>query len=87
MKIKGFQDTIKWYDKHAQEYIAFSYATVQMDVIEKFIAMLPSAPKVLDVGCGPGRDAGIFFQKGVQVTGVDLSKELIKIAKRKSLSV
>ena len=61
MKIKNFKDTIRWYDEHAEEYTAFSYAIAQIDVIDSFIAMLPKNPVILDAGCGPGRDSAIFL--------------------------
>jgi len=35
---------------------------------------------VLDLGCGPGRDAKSFREMGCEVTGVDLSSELLDIA-------
>lgn len=37
--------------------------------------------KVLDVGCGIGRFSMLFGEKGAQVTGIDLSKEMVKTAK------
>ena len=40
--------------------------------------------KILDVGCGAGRDAKYFIQHGYDVTGVDLCPELLKIAREKA---
>ncbi len=37
--------------------------------------------RILDLGCGPGRDVKTFNQKGFFVTGLDLSKEMLKRAK------
>ena len=48
--------------------------------MEKFISLLPPKAKILDVGCGSGRDAKIFTEKGLSVVGVDFSQNLIDIA-------
>lgn len=37
--------------------------------------------QVLDAGTGPGRDAEIFAQRGLEVVGIDASVEFIKLAK------
>ncbi len=42
---------------------------------------IPAGSKVLDMACGTGRHSVIFSKKGFQVTAVDLSKNLLKIAK------
>ena len=36
---------------------------------------------LLDMGCGTGAHAEIFCDKGYKVHGIDLSKEMLKIAK------
>lgn len=42
--------------------------------------------KVLDVGCGSGRLFELFSKKNIEYFGIDFSKKLIDIAKRKYLS-
>lgn len=38
--------------------------------------------EVADVGCGPGRIAGHLRSLGLTVTGIDLSSEMLKVARR-----
>jgi demethylmenaquinone methyltransferase/2-methoxy-6-polyprenyl-1,4-benzoquinol methylase len=40
--------------------------------------------KVLDVATGTGKQAFAFARKGYQVTGIDLSEEMLEIARRKN---
>jgi 2-polyprenyl-3-methyl-5-hydroxy-6-metoxy-1,4-benzoquinol methylase len=48
------------------------------------IDKLPANASILDVGCGSGFPiASYLINKGFQVTGVDSSKELLKIAEQK----
>ncbi len=60
-----------------------SFATEQK-YIDLFIRHLGDGRKVLDVGCGSGFPiASYLIKQGLQVTGVDASKELLAIAKVK----
>ncbi|MEY2566580.1 MAG: hypothetical protein QOE35_1109 [Actinomycetota bacterium] len=36
--------------------------------------------RVLDVGCGPGRHAGVMVERGFAVVGVDISEDFLTIA-------
>lgn len=74
--------TKKSYQATAKKYAAKVENLAPMQSIEKFVKHLPSRAKVLDIGCGSGRDAKIFSEKGLYVTGIDLCPDLINIAKK-----
>ncbi len=83
MKIKGFKDTIKWYDKNARQYAISVEDFSNKEQIDEFVELLPKNAKVLDAGCGGGRDSNSLAAKGINVIGIDLSTGLLKIAKAK----
>lgn len=45
---------------------------------------LPTNARILDLGCGAGRYARAIARRGYQVTGVDLSADLLEVAREKS---
>ena len=55
----------------------------EVDFLEKALGISPPG-KVLDVGCGFGRHAIELAARGYRVTGLDLSSELLKEAKKRS---
>ncbi|MEK6837945.1 MAG: class I SAM-dependent methyltransferase [Nanoarchaeota archaeon] len=49
---------------------------------DDFAKMLP-VKRVMDVGCGPGRDVLTILQKGHQVVGVDISAEMLRLGRER----
>lgn len=45
---------------------------------------LQAGSRLLDVGCGPGRHSIEFARRGVEVVGVDLSADFIRLARAKA---
>ncbi|MCR5025794.1 MAG: class I SAM-dependent methyltransferase [Lachnospiraceae bacterium] len=43
---------------------------------DRFLKYIPSGGKILDLGCGSGRDTKCFLEAGYQVTAIDASQEL-----------
>jgi ubiquinone/menaquinone biosynthesis C-methylase UbiE len=76
-------ETIKTYDRIARSYSDAHYTRTfwepQYECFEKTL----KGPKILDVGCGGGRDSLHFMEKGYDVTGVDLSSGMLEEAKRR----
>lgn len=75
--------TIAVYDNIALEYAKKVSRYLPKQELDRFITLLPPNATVLDAGCGPGRDSEYFDQHGLRVTGIDLSKKLLSLAKRK----
>lgn len=73
----SFKDYADYYDLlyKDKDYIA------EVDFLETFLKDKPC--KILELGCGTGKYTQIFNKRGYDITGVDLSAEMIKIAKRK----
>ena len=73
---------VKIYDKYAQRYAQYNYHKLLQFQLNKFITLLPGK-KVLDVGCGPGRDVEYFKDEGLDIIGVDISKGMVEEAKKR----
>lgn len=71
------------YDNIAREYIQ-NHASdgLSLPSLKRFMAYLPDRAKVLDVGCGGGQDSKLLADHGYVVFGIDVSKEMIKFAKK-----
>ena len=82
MQIKGFRDTINWYNQNAQVYSKSILNYSSPEQIDEFVKLVPKSTKVLDAGCASGRDSKLLLDKEISVIGIDLSSELIKIAKK-----
>jgi mutator protein MutT len=70
-KYKAYAQTISYYSYYAKEYCE---ETVQFDVEEiqlKFLEYLKPGSKLLDLGCGSGRDSKYFRDKGYDVVSID----------------
>ncbi len=80
--MKDYQkDTIGTYNHFAELYSEKRKALLLLDEINKFRGLL-RGKKILDIGCGPGRDAELFIKRGLDVTGIDLSESFISIASK-----
>lgn len=72
--------SIEFYDTNSQDFFD---STVNADVSElyqPFVTQLPVKARVLDAGCGSGRDSKAFINMGYKVTAIDASVELAKAA-------
>ena len=76
--------TIKSYDLTANEYAEKVKDLHPVEEGRYFVSQLKWNKRVLDLGCGSGRDAKVFSEAGCDVIGIDLSMELLNIASKNS---
>lgn len=73
--------------KEGYNKIAHKYTDTRTDCnlpeLKYLISLLPENAKILDVGCGSGIPVTRFFvENGCSVTGVDISEEMLELAKQ-----
>ncbi|MFN2196447.1 MAG: class I SAM-dependent methyltransferase [Anaerolineales bacterium] len=77
-----FEETIAYYNQNADHFYASS---VDLDITHLAGPLLPHlkpGDKILDAGCGSGRDSLYFLQHGFQVTAFDASIEMVRFARK-----
>lgn len=72
--------TIDYYNKHAEEFTASTVEVDMESLYRPFLGELPEGARILDVGCGSGRDTLAFKNKGYRIDAMDYSVELVKKA-------
>ncbi|HEX2256635.1 MAG TPA: class I SAM-dependent methyltransferase [Afifellaceae bacterium] len=78
--------TIGHYERHAPDYLRF---TVDHDIGESYAAFLAALDgtggrRILDLGCGVGRDLRHFREAGYDAVGLDGSEAMAETARRLS---
>ncbi len=71
--------TLDFYNKNADQFVKGTVSVDFSETQERFLSAL-KGKRVLDFGCGSGRDTKYFLESGLDVTAVDGSEELCKIA-------
>jgi SAM-dependent methyltransferase len=73
--------TVQHYSRNAEQ---FWEGTCEHDVSQNyqhFLAPMPDRPlRILDLGCGPGRDLRYFRDLGHEVIGIDACPEFVRMA-------
>ena len=79
----SYNNTIESFNKFAEQYADFTFLNLLQYELNRFIALIPKNAKILDVGCGSGRDVHYFIDYKLTPIGIDASEELIKEAKKR----
>ena len=70
-------DTRGYYDSTAAAYCDQTGSYPSAELLALIQPSLAPGQKLLDVGCGPGRDLGYLTSLGLQAVGIDASAELL----------
>ena len=79
-KNKNQISTYEYYNQKAKEFFE-NTVTLQMEnIYQPFLELIPNGGKILDAGCGSGRDTLYFIKKGYNVVAFDYSEPLVQLA-------
>tara|TARA_X000001036_G_scaffold429440_1_gene460656 strand:- start:458 stop:1057 length:600 start_codon:yes stop_codon:yes gene_type:complete len=74
--------TIQYYNENADAFVGRTVDIDMSNIYAKFTSLLPCAGKILDAGCGSGRDSRYFISQGFEVVAIDASEEMVKCASK-----
>jgi SAM-dependent methyltransferase len=74
--------TTDYYERNAAAFARDTSSLDISDLSREFLRLIPTGGKILDAGCGSGRDSVYFKQQGFSVTAFDASREAAQIASR-----
>lgn len=72
--------TINYYNQNAEIFFGSTVSVDMSSLHDKFLAQIALGGNLLDAGCGSGRDAKAFLQRGYSVIAFDGSAEMVRLA-------
>lgn len=71
---------IEYYNQNADSFYENSVEADMSEWQNRFLCHIPAGGRILDAGCGSGRDSKAFIKKGFSVVAFDASREMCKRA-------
>tara|TARA_Y100000310_G_scaffold167542_1_gene167311 strand:- start:1324 stop:1941 length:618 start_codon:yes stop_codon:yes gene_type:complete len=84
--VDKLEKTIKGYSEIAKDYAEKVKDLSPHEQSKRFLSYLKKGDLILDIGCGPGRDAKIFTNQGYCVVGIDPAEGMLTLAKKNALN-
>lgn len=72
--------TAAFYEEGATAYFERTVAADLTPVYDRFLPLVRPGGRILDIGCGSGRDLAVFLQRGFKASGIDASAALARLA-------
>jgi SAM-dependent methyltransferase len=76
------EDSIKYYDENCERFVEETFHIDMSSVYQPFLELVPAGGRILDAGCGSGRDALAFSTLGFTVEAFDASGPCVEQARR-----
>ncbi len=80
-----FDQNANSYDNWYNSAKGAIYDKLEKQAIDRLLPDITKPTRLLEVGCGTGHWSRYFSDKGFEVTGIDISTEMIKIARQKQM--
>ncbi len=75
-------ETIDYYNRNAESFISGTLHADMSDNRGRFLRYVVPGGRILDAGCGSGRDSLAFLKDGYQVDAFDASEEICRLASK-----
>ena len=76
------ETTLSWYKENAPLYAEETKNSLVYDALGEFLSRVEEKGRILDLGCGSGRDSFFFLEKGFFVDSMDGSEDMKREAER-----
>ena len=73
-------DPVAYYNKYAAKIYEDTVDVDMSGILEEFLSLLKEGDTILDMGCGYGRDSLAMYELGYDVTPMDASEEMCRLA-------
>jgi len=74
------------YDEWYKTRLGRAYDTLEKSAVQRMLPPPTAGSRLLDIGCGSGHWSSFFSEHGFVVTGVDVSPEMIAVARAKRIA-
>lgn len=82
----NFEQKADNYDRWYHTYRGAMYDKLEKKVFDRLLAKANYGKNLIEIGCGTGHWSRFFSLKGFKVTGIDISGEMIKVARSKNIA-
>jgi SAM-dependent methyltransferase len=72
--------SIEYYNRNAVEFYSNTINVNMTNHYMPFLELIPKGGRILDAGCGSGRDSLYFLNASYQVVAFDASQEMVKLS-------
>jgi ubiquinone/menaquinone biosynthesis C-methylase UbiE len=80
-----FSRIAEHYDDWYESSLGWLYDRLEKRAVDRLLVERRYVGQLLEVGCGTGHWSEYFGSKGFEVTGIDISADMIKVAQRKNI--
>jgi len=76
-----FERTIAYYDQNSEAFAERAFCRDMREFQTAFLEQVREGGRILDAGCGPGRDTREFLRRGYVVSAIDASSEMVRLCR------
>ena len=76
------RSTRDYYERNAEDYFTTTVNAKLSTAYRLFLGSLPKNARILDAGCGSGRDTAVFLRRGYDVSAFDASAAFCRLSSR-----